>query len=173
MRTYTATLSFPSGGLGVEPTVYPYPGQNFKLGEKVDAQIRCGGQTHTAGSTAIAILSAFGNVTGGVVRSSNHVATALVRANLSGIGTYDVSVSFLEPIITLETLGHNLDVASAVIVNGLPWDFASFDQAINRAKSPPSYGGGYTIGYDFHRVERRDRGRGVPLLHGECEERRR
>jgi len=29
-------------------------------------------------------------------------------------------------------LGHNLDVASAVIMNGLPWDFASFDQAINR-----------------------------------------
>jgi len=29
-------------------------------------------------------------------------------------------------------LGHNPDVASAVIINGLPWDFASFDQAINR-----------------------------------------
>jgi hypothetical protein len=29
-------------------------------------------------------------------------------------------------------LGHNLDCASAVIVNGLPWDFATFDQAINR-----------------------------------------
>jgi len=40
-------------------------------------------------------------------------------------------------------LGHNLDVASAVIINGLPWDFARFDQAINRAKSPPSHGGGY------------------------------
>jgi hypothetical protein len=29
-------------------------------------------------------------------------------------------------------LGHNLDCASAVIVNGLPWDFATFDQAIAR-----------------------------------------
>jgi len=42
-------------------------------------------------------------------------------------------------------LGHNLDMASAIIVNGLPWDFARFDQAINRAKSPPSHGGGYKI----------------------------
>ena len=29
-------------------------------------------------------------------------------------------------------LGHNLDCASAVIVNGMPWDFATFDQAIAR-----------------------------------------
>jgi hypothetical protein len=29
-------------------------------------------------------------------------------------------------------LGHNLDCASAVIMNGMPWDYASFDQAINR-----------------------------------------
>ena len=29
-------------------------------------------------------------------------------------------------------LGHNLDCASAVIVNGLPWDFSTFSQAIAR-----------------------------------------
>jgi hypothetical protein len=31
-------------------------------------------------------------------------------------------------------LGHNLDVASVVIVDGLPWDYATWDQFIKRAR---------------------------------------
>jgi len=31
-------------------------------------------------------------------------------------------------------LGHNLDVASVVIVDGLPWDFATWDQFVKRAR---------------------------------------
>jgi SNF2 family DNA or RNA helicase len=35
--------------------------------------------------------------------------------------------------INAMSLGHNLDNASSVIVSGLPWDYATFDQAIARA----------------------------------------
>ncbi|MCA9437471.1 MAG: DEAD/DEAH box helicase, partial [Candidatus Omnitrophica bacterium] len=35
--------------------------------------------------------------------------------------------------INAMALGHNLDNASSVIVSGLPWDYATFDQAIARA----------------------------------------
>lgn len=34
--------------------------------------------------------------------------------------------------ITAMNLGHNLDNASSVIISGLPWDYATFDQAIAR-----------------------------------------
>ena len=54
-------------------------------------------------------------------------------------GRADVVKDFVEdgfPILCASihamNLGHNLDCASAVIVNGLPWDFATFDQAIAR-----------------------------------------
>lgn len=35
--------------------------------------------------------------------------------------------------INAMSLGHNLDNASSIIVSGLPWDYATFDQAIARA----------------------------------------
>jgi len=58
---------------------------------------------------------------------------------ISPIGRADLVKDFVQdgfPILCASihamNLGHNLDCASAVIVNGLPWDFATFDQAINR-----------------------------------------
>ena len=35
--------------------------------------------------------------------------------------------------INAMSLGHNLDNTSSIIVSGLPWDYATFDQAIARA----------------------------------------
>jgi hypothetical protein len=99
---FTATASITSGGLGIEPTVYSFLGQQYKLGEKVDARMVLGGQVYIAGSPNPIVVTAWGSV-GGTLRSSNHVQTVAISIGLdSGLGSCIEPVVFAAPSITLQ-----------------------------------------------------------------------
>jgi hypothetical protein len=100
-KSFTATASITSGGLGIEPTVYNFLGQPHKLGEKVDARMVLGGQVYVAGSPNPIVVSAWGSVTG-TLRSSNHAQTVAISISLNGgLGGCVEAIVFAVPSITL------------------------------------------------------------------------
>jgi hypothetical protein len=97
---FTATVSM-TGGVGIEPPVYSFLGDDYTLGEKRDAQIAMGGQTYTAGQANPLVLNAWRSLVG-TLRSSNAEQTVSVHIDLDGgLGSYVEQVDFLPAEITL------------------------------------------------------------------------
>jgi hypothetical protein len=99
-KLFSAIISM-TGGVGIEPPIYQFLGQNFKLGHKVDAQLSIGGQTLTAGDPNPILLDAWGSF-GGTLRSCNRVSSATINVALNnGLGSHQGNVEFAAPTIDL------------------------------------------------------------------------